>query len=262
MSINIQAKADTSWLFSSLGSGAASVAGSNFLSDYAAIKNGSYLKLMRAYYGGRPGSAVKSIVNENTAKSKSVSTPMTSEDTKAYNKVQKTTDALKDSADALLATGTKSVFNKKDVTVKDDNGKEITVKDYDKDAIYGAVNSFVTNYNSVIKAADDVDDNSVARRTATMMNETTSNLKTLLSVGISINSDGTLDLNKASFMEGDMTTVKSLFNGNGSYGYKISAQASMINYAADNAVSKGYSYTAAGTYGTNFNNGNLYNSWL
>lgn len=260
MSINIQAKTDMSWLFSSLGSGAAGVAGSNFLSDYAAIKNGSYLKLMKAYYGGNANSSVKSVVNNNTGKTKPAA--MTSQETKAYNKVQKSTDALKESADALLAAGSKSVFNKKDVTVKDENGRETTAKAYDKDAIYSAVNSFVTNYNSVIKATDDVDNSSVARRTANMMNETTSNLKSLLSIGISINADGTLDLNKDSFMDADMTTVKSLFSGNGSYGYKISAQSSMINYAADNALSKGYSYTASGTYGSNFSNGNLYNGWL
>ena len=48
MSINIQAKPDMSFLLSSLGSGAAGVAVSNFLSDYASIKNGSYGKLMKA----------------------------------------------------------------------------------------------------------------------------------------------------------------------------------------------------------------------
>ena len=41
MSITIQAKTDYSFLFSSLGSGAAGVAGSTFLLDYASIKNGS-----------------------------------------------------------------------------------------------------------------------------------------------------------------------------------------------------------------------------
>ena len=50
MNINVRARTDVSFLFSSLGSGAAGVGGSNFLSDYASIKNGSYAKLMKAYY--------------------------------------------------------------------------------------------------------------------------------------------------------------------------------------------------------------------
>lgn len=40
----------------------------NFLSDYAAIKNGSYYKLMKAYYGGN--SKLDPIANKgNTAPS-------------------------------------------------------------------------------------------------------------------------------------------------------------------------------------------------
>ena len=50
MGININAKSDYSFMFSSLGSGAAGVGSSNFLMDYASIKNGSYGKLMKAYY--------------------------------------------------------------------------------------------------------------------------------------------------------------------------------------------------------------------
>ena len=49
MSANIQARTNASWLFSGLGSSAGTAAGSNLLSDYASIKNGSYRKLMKAY---------------------------------------------------------------------------------------------------------------------------------------------------------------------------------------------------------------------
>ena len=65
MSINIQAKTDVSYLFSSLGSGEAGVAGSNLLADYASIKNGSYAKLMKAYYSENADDAVKSAVKNN-----------------------------------------------------------------------------------------------------------------------------------------------------------------------------------------------------
>ena len=256
MSINIQAKRDVSFLFSSLGSGASSVAGSNFLADYASIKNGSYAKLMKAYYGGHASDSVKSMArNSNSSKSKTM--PKTSEESKAYAKVQSTTDALKESADALLS---KSMFTKKDVTTKDENGAETTKKEYDTEGIYKAVNSFVNNYNAVIKAADETDSDAVARRTGTMMNDTAKNLKTLLSVGISVNSDGTLDLDKGTFMKSEMSTVQSLFQGSGSYGYRVSAQASMINYAAGREVNNGSFYTTKGTYSTNYSSGNLFNS--
>ena len=261
MAVNIQAKQDVSFLFSSLGSGAASVAGSNFLADYASIKNGSYGKLMKAYYGGRASSAVKSAVKSSTAKTNS-SNGKTSEENKAYSKVQSSADGLKDAADALYAVGSKSVFAQKDITTKDENGVETTTKGYDTEKIYKAVNQFVSSYNAVIKATDEVESDAVGRRTGNMMNATASNLKTLLAVGISINKDGTLDLDKDTFMKSEMTTVKSLFSGNGSYGYQVSAQASLISYAAGRETDNGSFYTTKGTYSTNYSSGNLFSSML
>jgi len=261
MAININARTDVSYLFSSLGSGAASVAGSTFLSDYMSIKNGSYAKLMKAYYGGNASSAVKSAVNNSTRRSTAKS-ELTSEESKAYSKVKSASDALKDSADALLATGKKSVFAKKDVTTKDENGVETTTQEYDKDAIYSAVNKFVNDYNSVIKAVDDADNDDVASRASRMVNDSISNLKSLLKAGISINADSTLSLDKDAFMEADMGTVKNLFNGNGSYGYRVSAQASLINYAADRASENRSFYNTNGSYSASYNNGNLFNSYF
>lgn len=262
MSANIRARQDVSWMFSSLGSGAAGVAGSNFLADYASIKNGSYGKLMKAYYGGSQNSSVKSIAKKSVDSYTGKKEALTSEETKAYTKVKSSADSLKESADKLMKTGTNSVFALKDITVTDENGVESTEKGYDVEGIYSAVKNFVSDYNAVIESADKVDSDTVARRAASMMRATSSNLKSLLAVGISINTNGTLSLDKDTFMEADMSKVKSLFSGAGSYSYTVSSQASMINYAADRETSKGNTYTTKGTYGTNFNNGNLYNSWF
>lgn len=256
MAINIQAKSDVSFLFSGLGGGASSVAGSNFLGDYMSIKNGSYTKLMKAYYGGtKTNESVKSAVKDNSA----LKAVQTKEEAKKYAKVQSTSDALKESADALLG---RALYEQKDIVTKDKDGNETTVKGYDTDAIYKAVNSFVTDYNSVVKAADSADDDKIATRAGFMANQSISNLKSLLAVGISMNADGTLALDKDSFMKADMSKVKKLFNGAGSYGYQVSAQASMINFAADRAAKRGSSYTMTGSYSTNFSNGNLYNSYF
>ncbi|MGN0167219.1 MAG: flagellar filament capping protein FliD [Acetatifactor sp.] len=257
MSINVHAKTDVSYLFSSLGSGAAGVAGSNLLADYASIKNGSYAKLMKAYYSENTSDSVKSV-----AKSSNISasgTYLSKEESRKYAQVQTTSDALKESADALLE---KSLFTQKDITVKNEDGTETTEKGYDTDAIYKAVNSFVTNYNATVKAAAETDDSSVSRRTANMENATVSNTKALARVGITVGEDGTLSLDKDTFEKADMSKVKSLFNGNGSYGYQVSAQASLINYAADNVINKGSTYTGNGSYSANFSNGNLFSTYF
>lgn len=246
-----------SFLFSGLGSGAAGVSGSNFLSDYASIKNGSYSKLMKAYYGGSASDSVKSIANKTSSSQK-----LTEQESKEYAKVQTTTDALKESADALLATGSKSLFNKIDITTKDEDGNETTEKGYDVEKIYNAVNEFVKNYNSVIYAVGETDSSTVLRRATNMVNGTIGNLKSLLSMGITVNSDSSLSLDKDTFMKADMSKVKTLFNGNGSYAYSVSAQASLIDYAAEREISKGSSYTYTGSYNSSFSNGNLFSSYF
>ncbi len=254
MAINIQAKQDISYLFSGLGNGAANVASSNFLSDYAAIKNGSYGKLMKAYYSKDGNDSLKSIVNNRK-------TEVSSEEAKALTKVQNTTDALKESADALLVKGSKSVFEKKDVTTTDEFGIESTTKEYNTEAIYKAVDDFVKNYNSVINAVNDVDNKSIITRASSMVTNSIANLKMLNQVGITINADSTLSLDKASFMKADMGKVQTLFAGNGSYGYQASAKASMMSFAAENAISKAGTYTESGTY-NNYGVGNLFNSYF
>lgn len=253
MGINIQARQDITYLFSSLGSSTANVASSNFLGDYASIKNGSYYKLMKAYYGKNSSDEVKSIANKKET--------LTSENKKNLAKVQTTTDALKESADALLKTGSKSLFAQKDITATDENGVETTTKGYDTESIYKAVNSFVTNYNSVIGAVKSTSDASVANRTGNMVGATKINAKSLNQLGITINEDNTLSLDKNTFMKADMGKAKSLFNGNGSYGYRMSAQASLINYSADRAVSSGSTYNFNGSY-NKLNNGNLFSTYF
>lgn len=262
MSISINAKTDYSFLFSNLGSSSSGAANLNFLSDYASIKNGSYGKLMKAYFSETSSENHKA---SNTVKKKTnnmMGTAVSTDDNKTLANVQSKTDALKESADALLVSGSKSLFNKKEITAKDDNGVETTSIDYDKNAIYSAVSSFVNNYNSVVKAADDVNSNSILGRTQIMTNATNANSKLLSKIGITVGSDKTLSLDKDTFMKADMTTVKSLFNGNGSYGYRVSAQASMINYAADNEASKAAFYGENGNYSNPYSSGNIFSSYL
>ena len=256
MAINIQPKNDISYLFSSLGSSASNVASSNFLGEYASIKNGSYAKLMKAYYSKDSNDSLKSMVKDSKKNSS-----VTDEEAKAYTKVQSTTDALKEAADALFVKGSKSVFEKKDVTTKDANGVESTVQAYDTEAIYKAVNSFVTNYNKVIEAVDEVDNKSIINRASSMVSNSIANLKMLNQLGITINADSTMAIDKDTFMKADMSKAQVLFQGSGSYGYQVSAQSSMMNFTAQNAASKSSTYTESGTYNY-FNTGNLFNSYF
>lgn len=234
----ISAKQNYSYLFQGLGSSTGST-NLNFLSDYMSIKNGSYGKLLKAYYSPGHSKEVAALANDKVTKD-------TSEDTKKLAEVQSTTDKLKDSADALLATGSQGVFKEDKMTDED----------------YKAVESFVKDYNSVVSAAGKTDSSSINQRTTNMVYASATNSKLLAKVGITITEDNTLSIDKDSFMKADVSTAKSLFQGNGSYGYRVSAQASMINFAADSEAGKAGTYTANGRYGNNYNTGNLLNLYF
>lgn len=245
MSINIQAKTDYSFLFSGLGgnSAASGLGGNTWLSDYASIKNGSYGKLMKAYYAKDSDDSVKKLA-QNTVANQNTSS-LSSAETKAYTKVQSTSDALKESADALLEKGKDSLFTEADA-----------------EKIYKAVDNFVKDYNEVLSATGSVSNNSISSRVDSMVNNTAINEKLLSKIGITVNDDDTLSLDKDTFMAADMNKVKNLFNVTGSYGYSVSASASLINYNADYAVSKAGTYTFSGTYNNAYNAGSLFNTYF
>lgn len=237
MALNIQTRQDVSYLFSSLGTNTANAASSNFLMQYASIKNGSYGKLLKAYYNETGNDSVKSLVNATQKKTEEA------EDTKALAEVQSATDKLKESADALLDNGKNSVFKKEDT-----------------DAVYNAVNNFVKDYNSVISAANDVENKGIVDKATNMIQSSISNGKMLNQIGITINENGTLSLDKETFQKADVSKVKNLFNSTGSYGYGMSAKASMINFAADRAAAKANTYTVKGNYNNAYNTGNIFDS--
>lgn len=255
LNINLnQLKPDYSALFGGLSSGSSGggMLGIN-LSDYASIKNGSYGKLMSAYYGGK-NSTVNEMVDSSISTSK--------DSAKELTEIQGAADDLKESADKLMETGRESLFATKDVTATDENGKTTTVKEYDTGAIYDAMSEFVDNYNTMLKQGlgsntDAIADKSNSLKTMTKLNE-----KMLGKIGISVGESGRLSLDEEEFKKSDMATVKSLFNGTGSYAYRVSAQASLIDFAAVNEVGKSNTYNANGAFSNNYSEGSIFGSYI
>ncbi len=215
----------------------------NILSDYAAIKSGSYYKLMKAYYGGnnKVDSIVSNMSSGKTATSKDSAKKLTS--------VESSADSLKESVDALNKQGSKSVFNLVDVEQEDGT----KTKGYDVDAIYKKVNQFVERYNDLLDSTDEISSDSIERAVKNLTNVSKSHSRMLASVGINIKADGSLSLDKETFKEADMNKVKELFTGTGSYGYQVSARASMVDYAAEREASKANTYNRYGAYSNNYN---------
>ena len=226
--------------------GSSDLLGINY-SDYATIRNGSYFKLLNAYY--KDGKSINGVTD-------SVSTSTAKDDTKTLARIESAADDMKTSASELQQTGSKSVFEQ--VTKKDQNGNSKV--EYDTDRIYKSVKSFVDDYNDLIDAAADSDTTGILRSANTMINDSKANQKLLASIGVTIGSDHKLSVDEKKFKSADMTTVKSLFQDRGSYGYQIMTQASMIESLAKSEAVKANTYGNSGTYTYNYTTGELYNS--
>ena len=102
--------------------------GSTILSDYAAIRNGSYKKLARKYY------KADSVKTETEAKAEN----------KKLGLIQTGADSLFSSLSAL---GKESLYAMKKISTKDETtGENKEKEDYDWKAITSAVKSFIDNY--------------------------------------------------------------------------------------------------------------------
>lgn len=252
--INVNARQDYSYLFQSMTTSSGNSLGNlNFLSDYASIKNGSYGKLMKAYYAKDAADKAASTGKDTETKKKSISTAADS--AKTLSEIEKAADAMKESADSLLVKGSKSVFRKK-------NEKATVSEEYDTDAIYKAVSGFVTDYNDLLSKTSAASSKNLQSKADTLAAVTSANAKLLSRVGITVNSDRSLSLDEEAFKKSDMGTVKNLFGTTGAYGYKVSAQASMIDYTAAKESTRSNTYTANGTYSNVYSAGNILNSFF
>lgn len=241
MSMRIGMRQDTSYLFGAMNAknNSGALGNASWLGDYASIKNGSYGKLMKAYYSETGKDRVSALAKDSVNKTKSE----LKADKQDLSKADSSADSLKASADAMLKKGKDSVFEKDD-----------------KDAVYDAVSSFVKNYNETVKAAGSVSNKSVTGRLASLTGNTNVYSKQLANIGITIGDDKTLSIDKDAFQKADMSKVKDLFQGNGSFGYQTSAQAGLLASSAENAVSSLGTYSATGN--TNYSTGNLFNYFM
>ena len=215
------------YLFLFGGTQAASTSGSFSLSDYAAIKNGSYGKLLKAYY----------------AKQDAEKTASGGETVQKATLMKTGADALKKSADAL---NNDELWEKKKIKKKDEKtGEEIEVEDYDWDAITKAMKSFVEDYNDVIKQAGDSNSKDVLRNAVWLTGITESNENMLSKIGITVGKGNQMELDEEALKKADINTLKTLFTGHNSFADKVSMKANSISHAAARYTG---TYKSNGTY--------------
>lgn len=228
-------------IFTSMGMGTTGNQNAFSLTDYMGIKNGSYGKLLKAYY--------KKQDEEKTVESES--------EKKQLALLKSNADGLKNSVLDLMD---EDLFEKKAIKTKDEKTGEVTEKkDYDWDAITKAVKAFADNYNSVMKEAGDSDDKSVLRNATWLLEGTEANSKLLGNVGITIGTDNTLKVDEEALKKADISTLKLLFQGVNSYADKVVRKADQIGKAALQGTGmSGSAYTNKADYENLLSSGTLY----
>ncbi len=203
------------------------------LGDYAAIKNGSYGKLMKAYYRNQDAeeSAKKTETKQNLALTKSGA------------------DSLKSATSALMDP---ELWKKKTITSKDDKtGEETKKEDYDWEAITKAVKAFADSYNNVLSKAADSNNKNVLRNGVGLTNLTNRTaLKLLNKIGVSVGEDNKLTVDEEKLKAANISDFKTLFIGSGSYADHIMSKASAIARATESGNG---TYTVNATYSDTIN---------
>lgn len=190
-----------------LGGGAASGAGSStLLSDYASIKNGSYGKMMKAYYAKQ-----KAAEDEESA----------------------TSSKSKKEKDASSASAARKFY---------ETASGMSSLDYSADNIdelYDKVSAFVKDYNSMMTNASKSKNASVKAQADALNDYTYQNYKLFAKVGITMNADRTLSIDEDTFKRvnpktgaTNVPTLTTLFKGINSFADKAADRASKIYRAA------------------------------
>lgn len=215
---------NTNWNASSLFQSSSSSGMGNFLADYSSIKNGSYGKLLKSYYGmkssGVDGSGTQTSGTASAKKHKNVLDQILEErkNPKISEKAQK--------ANSELTTGLSSLTSsvstlRNDKTYTDtENGQSAS------DKVVSAMKAYVKNYNNVVTAAKSSTLDGKTAYVANMMSSTTKNADKLAEIGVSINKNGTLTLDENKLKAADVSKVQDLFSKNDimSYGSSVASR--------------------------------------
>lgn len=245
--MRINGMQNTAYLFQNMfgsNTSTSTTSGSSILSDYAAIKNGSYLKLAKAYYKQQK-------TQENVAVSKNETSALTA----MKGEAGELSDALKQLSD----TGEKSVFAQIE---KKNEATGAVEMDYDRDKIAAKVSSFVKAYNQVLEVADKVDNRFVLQRAVQLTNDTKTYAGSLEKVGIQIGKDNKLSVDESKLKSSTMTDVKTLFQGSFSMASRMEKRANDITRLSDAAIHAESLYDKKAGYLNPVNSGNLYDTIL
>lgn len=247
ISINVgNTSQNYSYLFQSASGG--SLGNLNFISDYASIKNGSYGKLMKAYYGGSQSSS-SSVSGATASSGEKSSKSRTSNVLERILEEKKNPKVSKEAQEAnvKLTTGLSDLKTslstlRNDSTYTDtSNGKSAA------DKVVSAVKAYVSDYNNVVSAAKGSTLTNKTAYVANMMSSTAANADKLSEIGISVNSNGTIELDEGMLKKAGTSKVQELFSAKDitSYGSTVASRLQFAGSVSGTNAASGSTETSS-----------------
>lgn len=225
------------------------------LGNYSSIRSGSYKKLLNSYYAKTKATDNTATTNKKTNSSWNDWNSTYASSNRTLTAVRKEADELTASARALTNQGSQSLFAEKYTTTKDaETGVTTTTKGYDRDAIAKAVDTFVSDYNSAVKAGRQSTNSNVSRNTSYMTRQTAIYARSLAEVGITVEKDQTLSVDKDKLKAADIDSLKRVFNGTTSFASLTASRSSSISQSAARAATTASTYNRGGGYNNYYGN--------
>ena len=242
ISINVgKTSQNYSYLFQSASGG--SLGNLNFISDYASIKNGSYGKLMKAYYGSSQSSSVSATSTSSSAKSSTSNMLDRILEEKRNPKVSKDTQE----ANANLTSGLSNLNTSLSTLRKDSTYTDTANGASAADKVVAAVKAYVSDYNDVVSAAKGSTLTSKTAYVANMMSNTAANADKLAEIGITVNSNGTIDLDEGTLKKAGIDKVQELFSAKDitSYGSTVASRVQFAGSTSGTDATSGSTETSS-----------------
>jgi len=245
--MKINPNTDYSALFSSLNTKDSNTA---FLSDYASIKNGSYGKLMKAYY--------KSKGAEATDAAKATKTTKTTKNTKTSKNTEKTDAAKKVDAKTSALTGAK---NAAEIFKSSLSNFEKAVAGGDEKEIAKKAKTFVDSYNKLSTAVNEAGNTKVTKAAQNLLDYMGNNLTTLSKAGFSFDEKGKLSVSEKTVSENN-SSLNTLFGKQSSFASNLESKASSVESKANSALNSERGYTKKADYNNADYLGKLYEGYM
>lgn len=229
ISIDVGKNHDSSYLFQGLSSSGGGTSNLNFLSDYASIKNGSYGKLMKAYYGTGQSSSAASGSSKRSSKNILEKLEAEKRNPRVSKEVQQANSDLTSGLSNMKSS--LSALQNSNTYTDTENGQSAANK------VVSAVKNFVSDYNSVVTAAKDSTLTSKTAYVSNMMSSTAANSGKLSEIGVKVNTNGTLTIDEAKLKTADLSKVQELFSADDimSYGSRLSSR---VQFAGASTAAK------------------------